>query len=191
MLVTFGELRATLAEALKKQFDFAELKKLQADGRMLDAYCDSHLEVLGEGSARKVYALSPDSVLKVAIHTDGLTQNKNEFEIAASGSPLVTKVLQHDPEFEWIVSERVKPAKDDGFETQFARRFGSPSYTLLKKMAYGHKLGKVSTEASKFARELQKLIRTHNLDPEDVIRGSSWGYTPDDRLIMLDYGLKS
>lgn len=67
------------------------------------------LDCLGEGSSRVVYALNNKCVIKIATSKAGLAQNRAEAKISnhPKAKARVARVLRADPNFDWIIAERV------------------------------------------------------------------------------------
>ena len=75
----------------------------------------SGLRLIGKGSSRNVYELNDSNVIKLAINSAGVDQNSVESTVAndTEVGPIISKVERHDPDFFWIVSEKVKPLSEN------------------------------------------------------------------------------
>jgi hypothetical protein len=120
--------RKRLFEAFQESFSFEELSKL-GDGISLGEdnsvlqfqYC---ARMLGKpdsmGSSRTVFTLSDNHILKLAYgkkYLAGIEQNEAEWNLFQDiDSPLLVKVLYHDRNFTYLVSESVLPAEPVDFE---------------------------------------------------------------------------
>ena len=120
--------RKRLLEAFQESFSFEELSKL-GDGISLGEdnsvlqfqYC---ARMLGKpdsmGSSRTVFTLSDNHILKLAYgkkYLAGIEQNEAEWNLFQDvDSPLLVKVLYHDRNFTYLVSESVLPAEPVDFE---------------------------------------------------------------------------
>jgi hypothetical protein len=85
------------------------------------AYCRKHLgEPDSMGSSRAVFTLSDNYVLKLAYgkkYLAGIEQNEAEYKLFQEiDSPLLVKILYHDRNFTYLVSESVLPAEPVDFE---------------------------------------------------------------------------
>jgi hypothetical protein len=80
------------------------------------AYAGKHLEFLGSGSSRHVFALNDEKVLKVASNENGIIQNNVEKYYCDSKWERLSKVFDHDDDFMWVVSEKTIPVDDGAFE---------------------------------------------------------------------------
>ena len=83
-------------------------------------YLDSEFEKLDSGSSRNVYFLNNRKVIKVIKPNNtepGIEQNKAEFDMnehfKTLGIDCFAKVYEHHPKFYWIISELVRPVKDN------------------------------------------------------------------------------
>ena len=117
-----------LFEAYQEQFSFEELSKI-GDGLLVGednsvpqmAYCRKHLgEPDSMGSSRAVFTLSDNYVLKLAYgkkYLAGIEQNEAEYKLYQDiDSPLLVRILYHDRNFTYLVSESVIPATYVDFE---------------------------------------------------------------------------
>ena len=80
-----------------------------------------------------VYTLSDNYVLKLAygdMYMAGIEQNRVECKIFENiNSPLLVKILYHDKNFTYLVSESVLPAKAEDFE----KMLGLPFYRTYRQ----------------------------------------------------------
>lgn len=109
--------------------DFTNPRYAQ-DKRLM--YARTHLKQLGRGGSRFVFLLSNRFVLKLASTSEfdyafGKSQNQNEVDVFTNPkvAPIITKVYQAGPKYNWIVSELVRPLKDkEEFESLAGVPFG-------------------------------------------------------------------
>jgi hypothetical protein len=113
----------------KSGFSFKEMDDLPTLKEKFD-YLESHLEFMGKGSSRVAFILTTKRVVKLAINMAGIEQNKAEFEAysKAGNKNAYAKVYQHDPKFNWIVSELVNPIRH---ENEFYKKYGFSPETIL------------------------------------------------------------
>jgi hypothetical protein len=93
-------------------FSFEELEKYVGNTQRAE-YLEKTLRLIDTGSSRMVFDLG-DSVLKLAMNDKGEVQNETEYKIFHSAPGQVKEVLAkvqepHDPDFIWIVMEKVAP----------------------------------------------------------------------------------
>ena len=92
-----------------------KLNSLPSLKKKLD-FVDSSLELIGIGTARKVYKFG-DKVLKIAKDKRGIAQNKEEVKVSKENNKLFTIVFDVDPKFLWIVAEKAKPCTEKEFRS--------------------------------------------------------------------------
>ena len=181
-----------------QRFDLNAFKQLKtANFKKLLQYADDSLQAIGEGSARKVYALSGQKVLKVATGVRGVGQNEAEVSVYTNPSTqsIVTKIYDYDPNYRWIISEIVRPFVDDETDEindmlgigissltfeEFANTAARGHINTLEKYGAGHQL--------ELAKAIYAIASENDLLPGDIAKGGSWGKSADGRLVLLDYG---
>ncbi len=173
-------------------------------------YARQHLLHLDQGSARNVFALDGDKVLKIAKNQEGIYQNKNEIDVfLASKSPVITTIYDYDKEhYKWIVAERLKMMTDE----EFLRLTGIPlrvfgiaidAYTAGDgaysiEQAIVHKdfpedylqqlqalLG--NKQALMFLEKVSKLVNMFELDTGDIVP-KHFGLSKTGQIKLYDYG---
>lgn len=92
---------------------FRDVREGDLDDLLPDLADEIGLPLLGYGSARMVFALSDDKVLKVALTRYGMQANRREL-FAATRLPqnLVAQVYEGDADGLWLVQERVQILDD-------------------------------------------------------------------------------
>lgn len=95
-------------EDIKKEFDPAAAAKLIACLR-------KGLSSIGIGSSRVVFEYDVSSVIKISINAAGVKQNQLEHTVSSDPivGPIIARVLNHDDDFQWIISEKVKPISSE------------------------------------------------------------------------------
>ena len=90
-------------------------------------YCHKYLgEPMSYGSARCVFQLDDNFILKLALGYEGFKQNDKEIEAYETvKSKLLTRIIYHDENSSFIVSEHVLPAEPEDFE----KILGLPYYS--------------------------------------------------------------
>jgi hypothetical protein len=97
---------------LKKElqsFSLSTLKQLSSSKEIRD-YLRNTLEMSGEpGQARIAYVVDENTILKVARSNNKRNQNEKEVKNSKClGEKYAVKVLDFNPEFDWILEERVR-----------------------------------------------------------------------------------
>lgn len=211
MKVSIGALRALINEKIRSQivrnlkFNMKEFEALTEDYYRRD-YCDDRLQVLGEGTTRKVYVLTSKTALKLATNRQGVGQNSAEAKMSQDPSiaSIVARVLRSADDYSWIVSELVKPVGDNTmqFHSRFDKEFGAPADAedpLLKQMLRSDEKdleqfyfrGPMPAKTREFMQAFQNVVQKYNVEFSDAVKASSWGRAPDGRLVLLDYGYNS
>lgn len=177
---------------------------------------ESYYEVVGSpGSSRTAYKLDDFHVIKIGIgvlasgdfgkfldnkfkdvFAIGKAQNKAEFaamEKKCTDRSLVAEVVDHAPDFKWIISERAKKITQVTFEMNTGIEW-SQFNTLL----WSCKDGKLTTDYLKrryvhiisnpwFIKVAKAISKCHWV-PADLIEIYQWGYIEGKGIVLLDYG---
>lgn len=176
-------------------------------------YCTQTLgKPLGSGSARTVFAIDENKVLKLAKNEKGIAQNSTESEWTHQSwfGDLVAKVYESDGDNnEWIIAERAKKISPSRFKTLTG--------VDLKKMdpyiqlSYAEWQGKRAIYTSmwagmltpeereylddnEFTQEVVRFMQENNMPAGDFGRMSSYGEVDRDgqaRVVLIDYGLST
>lgn len=206
MHVTVKQLRLLISEKIRsnqeQKFNIKEFESL-SDPQSRQEYCDDRLQVMGEGSTRKVYVLTSKTALKLALNRRGEGQNSAETKMSQDPevASIIAKVLRSAPDDSWIVSELVKPVGDVTlmFNKKFNAEFGAPADAndaLLKQMLLSDESdlekyffrGPIPEKTIQFMRAFQGIVNKYDVEFSDATKASSWGRAPDGRLVLLDYG---
>jgi len=95
------------------EFSFEKLLSLPSYAKRL-AYVDSHLQKIGSGSARTVYKVDDEKVLKVAKNKKGLAQNRVESDYSLQNYGAIARVFdtsEKDIFLEMEYAKRLKPTE--------------------------------------------------------------------------------
>lgn len=211
-MADFELLRETVKAILSEGFD---IRKLESIGDLAEIYYYMHelrASLLGEGSARFVYKISPRFVLKVAnFNSPGKGPAQNRAEVDAFTNPetrrFLNRIYKFDDDYDWILAELVKPIKTFSefekimgidFETFRSVLYGIRNYhksfgirdendrdyvvSNLIKKYYKHGL------EPDFVEEMIKLIGKMGIMTGDIAKLEHWGKTTDGRGVLYDYG---
>lgn len=205
-----------LERILSKTFNFNTFKELDKNRKgSAYKYARTNLKLVGYGSSRDAYLLTPKSVLKIATGDGGSAQNYSELRAYTNpqidGDLLFAKILDYDTEHgsndvHWLVSELVRPIKNY-FDFRAVARFDfdfvmqmtsdvSPEqyfearFKELKEPWCDYTLSDLKkVKSSPFFNELLKAVDLEVLTSGDLKRYDQWGKTADGRIVVLDYGL--
>ena len=204
--------REVLQELLRG-FNLNHFKKLPTNLAKMN-YAKSILPHMGSGSARTVYAVSGDKVLKIAMNQKGIAQNKAEVDVflemdRAGFGAAVAKTIDYDPKYHWILSEAVQPLsrgstgvfeKATGIPFSFfgfvMRNLRTTSLKDIESIAKNYSLSweeRIALEdlAKKppiLMRGLEYAMNHLNLLIDDLTFLTHYGKTADGRIVLLDYG---
>ena len=162
------------------------------------------LRFLGQGSSREVFALDAKRALKMARNEKGIAQNQAELSIATDAEGgLVAKIFQYDPEYKWLVSELVRPiTSGEEFKHLTGISWGVFVHLIYHSYDWEHVLLTIDPwrlepgETPEKIRKSPFLVKAmaglssiqETLLEGDLVRLDHWGKTPDQRVVLLDYG---
>lgn len=129
-----------------------------------------HLEVLGEGSSRVVFALNESNVLKVAYNDEGIAQNFIDQKVESSGIQSVPHLIYFNKNGKFLICERAYPINWE--YTSFIDRIidlvntsEGENYKVNSIKSYLNKIQKKSTydqkEINFLSKELESLPTTN------------------------------
>lgn len=97
-------------------------------------YIAQHLEKIGAGSARVVYKIDDNHVLKLAKNDKGLAQNsvEGDFSMHQWYSDFVPELIDKDEDDLWIIKERITKITRKEFERLSGYKFDEFSLMLRK-----------------------------------------------------------
>lgn len=187
-----------VVQEFKDGFDLDTFLKMKSF-RQQALYANNNLKRLTSGSGRIVYEIDTYKVLKLAKNTKGVEQNKAEadFYVQENWGDIIAKVLEHDDEYRWVVSERASKIS----LSQFKRYVGVSPDEFYKYLCTetGTVYGAVSTPSEEtvailsedpdnFANRVIDLVTEYDMMPGDFRRLSSYGIV-NDKVVIVDYGL--
>lgn len=198
------------------KFNWNEFKKLKSEHLR---YARKTLKLLGEGSSRRTYLFSSHKVLKIAKNDAGRAQNKTEVEVFTNPQvkDITTKIFEYDDNYQWILSELVKPVGEYGlsewlgftslptsdllyiilpYKYDYPKNTQVTGVDLINKLIkdkHGEKSdvfkSQIYHKLVKFIRQLSKFVEATNMHYADLYVDDHYGFAPDGRLVVLDYGL--
>lgn len=139
-----------------------------------------------QGTARKIYPLEDNKVLKMAKNPKGIQQNLTEIHIGTDKefSDVVSNVSKYDEKGKWLIAEKAKPMTEYKFEELL--RYQADGFFFWLRFD-NEELGKYYNKQP-FSLKIKKLIEKYDLDRFDVAQMSSWGHIGN-RVVLIDYGL--
>lgn len=182
-------------------FDVHVFKSLPSFRARLQ-YVKARLPKVAQGSARAVFLIDDNTVLKVAMNSKGLAQNGVEADIGRfSENYPVAKVFDTGDNDAWIEMERAVKAKPSDLKKLVGISFDLLNQILFywkednegraKRKGLEKPPGYDEYMENEFIIDLLDLIGNYGLAPGDLTRPSSWGIVNrgKPKPVLIDYGL--
>lgn len=192
-----------LSEEYPTNFSFEEFDNIKSYNGKLK-YANERLEKLGSGSARVVYKVDNEKVLKIAKNKKGIAQNSVEAEGYLQNYDIVARVFDTDKDDFWVEMEWAKKLSPKRFEQLTGLKIESVTNYLTYKKKYQNYNNKPApeikdflqkSEENEFIQNLWELIEEYNMIyPGDFTRISSYGEVTRDgkqKVVLVDFGLTS
>jgi len=201
-------LRESLDEAMMVDedyplsFNMEEFKSLTKYTQRV-RYCDEHLKKISSGSARVVYLIDNEKVLKLAKNNKGLAQCGTEIEWGGDSyyEDILANTIDSHPDNLWVEMELAKKVKKSDFKRIEGINFDSFGM-YLKNFESVNKGGRnvyvISPEEDDFLanNDFTEKICSFMLDsdspPGDLSRANSFGIVKRDGkdiIVIIDFGL--
>lgn len=188
-------------------FNFVEFNEQESYDDKI-AYAKNHLEFIGSGSSRHVFALDDERVIKIASNENGIIQNNVEKFYSDSNWERLSKNLEYDDDFMWLISERAVPMSREGFEELFKisiddlylhlyhRRFDIFIDEIDEKAPIADYMmgiieSKKKTTDNPLVKEIIQMSDKLGFNTSDLARIENWGIREKDGNpfpIITDYG---
>lgn len=179
-----------------QRFDLHHMKTLKLSDLL--NYADANLTLLGQGSTRNVYALNR-RVLKIARSSAGRRQNRIEAK-KANCKGLKTQVFEVAPNYDWIITEKVKPLSGSKLVQRLKEEVGLSLTQLIKVVSFSI-MARQQPNLQYPQRKFHQALYGHNswytALVETVVNcdidiyelhDQNWGLTDDNKLVLLDLG---
>ena len=196
-------------------FNMEEFKSLTSFKSRIRYCLDKLGNPLGTGSARKVFPIDNEKVLKLAINQKGLAQNEAEDDWFLQNIGIAAKVYDVDENYRWIEMQRARKAKlndfkrfSGGYDFDFIRAYIEYVYSLYgrqgrwgwgfsyldddKKRTIEEIMDSDFYSDSLFYRIYEYMANYTLQNYGDLMRLSSWGVVSEDGqedLVLVDFGL--
>lgn len=138
------------------------------------------LNNIGEGTARTVYSINENLVLKIAKNNTGVLQNATEFEISKELEEGIAKTLYSETNFKWILQDKAEKITHEKFK-EFVEDEPSVFLNCLRHR-YGHK--------SMYYSLFDNIISKYNLHRYEICSSIFFFGVIDNKLVLIDYGQK-
>lgn len=194
--VVSGPMRSAAINALRSNHTASQIEA---------AFRHLGLKKLGSGNARDVYDLGDGTVIKAAVGTEGLIQNRAERESMSSScsepeAPVV-RAIDCDPQDVWVIAPKVEPVTGSRLDKAIKDLVGLPdweelSYVLdaglgsfpddedLQTLVPKHER---LYERSDWYRRLFDFVKACGFDPAEL-HGGNWGFDANGQLVVIDLG---
>jgi hypothetical protein len=194
--------RSLIQDEYPANWNVEEFKALPSFKKRV-TYAKEKLGKLGTGSARVVFEIDEDKVLKLARNKKGLAQNDLESDIAATGwYDFVAQVYDADPDNLWIESEKAVPMKKSDFKNITGFDFEDWGNVLLERYRELQR----SRGGTHFVvpdnydeiledelfNDIMSFIMDYDIAPGDFARITSWGIVNREGHevpVLIDYGV--
>ena len=168
------------------KFDLKKFKSLPSSEVMIQ-YAKTFLDTLGQGSSRRAFLLSGKYALKIALNAKGISQNQAELDVFTNpkSKAIVAKVYDADDEFNWVISDLVRPLKTP---EEFEQLTKIPWEKFTKTLVVIVKHHVEVRNLPPFLDAVAATAQQNNLLVGDLKEIDHWGKTHDGRCVLLDYG---
>ena len=153
-------------------------------------------EPIGSGGFRNVYDLG-DFVLKIANNGNSwdlakkVNRDESNFKMQAEFPNVTVKTYKYDPDFAWIIQDKVKDLDDIEYvEDYFFPNHHPFKEHLVKLLSYLDQ-ARASEEIQQYtpqAIELGNLVKKYNIDIKDL-KPQNFGETANGRIVLIDIGV--
>lgn len=197
-----------LYEAWLDEADYPEGFSLETFKSLLSfkkraAYVRKHLGRLGGGSARIVFAVDPNTVVKIANNKKGQAQNEIEADVSRFGYENIAEVKDYDSDdYLYIEAERARKMTESDWKRLTGWNFEDWANTLhnfMTKIRGGTERMKrpvppdfKEIEESELFNNIVTMLADFDMPTGDVGKISSWGIVNRDGKevpVLVDYGL--
>lgn len=189
-----------LSEDYPSSFNFYEFNSIKSYNGKLK-YANERLEKLGSGSARVVYKVDDEKVLKIAKNKKGIAQNSVEAEGWLQNYGIVAKIFDSDTDDFWIEMEWAKKISPKRFKEITGVDIKKLwDYLFYDKSNYRQKMGLTQEEIdymneNEFVVDLMSFIHDRDMVyPGDFGRISTYGEVMREgspTIVLIDFGLSS
>lgn len=192
-------------EDYPSSFNIEHFKTLKSFNQRVK-YCEEQLKRISSGSARIVYIIDDEKVLKLAKNAKGLAQNAVEIEYGQYHdiSSVVAKIFNFSNDDLWVEMELARKVTVSDFKKIIGYSFSDyqkaiHNYGIDSGNGRGQKysIDKELVEGmweNEFVYEMFSFIGNYGLPTGDLQRLNSYGIVKrnnQDTIVMIDYGLNT
>jgi hypothetical protein len=189
-------------EDYPSSFDMEHFKSLRKYAERV-RYCDEHLKKISSGSARIVYMIDNEKVLKLAKNEKGVAQCEVEIQWGNDYyfGGILAKTLDSHPDGLWVEMELARKVKKNDFKTLADFNFDDLDTYLRnteqemkgKKPIFGIDQNvKEVMQENEFVIQLVDLMNAMGAPAGDMTRLNSYGIVKrdgHDTIVLIDFGL--
>lgn len=168
-------------------------------------YAEQHLKRISSGSARIVYIIDDNTVLKMAKNEKGIAQNEAEISARNLYDHITANIYEYDDDYMWLEMERAKKVK----EKDFVRLIGFEFEDIAKAIVYRGRKAKgqdpkkynlsLPSNYSEIAEtdwysSLESFMVNFKLEGTDLAVLSAYGVVNrkgKEQIVVVDYGTNS
>ena len=205
-LTEFFNETLNIEEDYPTSFDIDYFKTLQSFNKRA-LYCEQHLQRISSGSARIVYKIDNEKVLKLAKNKKGLAQNEVEIEYGGDYylQDVLAKVIDHNENNLWVEMELARKLTKPLFKSIVGVDFDTfadfiRSYYYETNPSKGrHMRSQDFDEETKeymweneFTSGILDFIGSYGVPVNDLARMNSYGVVKrdgQDTVVVIDFGL--
>jgi hypothetical protein len=195
-------LETLMVEDYPNSFDMEYFKTLVKFTERVK-YCEENLKRISSGSARIVYMIDNEKVLKLAKNKKGLAQNETEIQWGNDGyfGSILAKTFNYDDNNLWVEMELAKKVNKNVFLTLAECKIDD-MYNYLDNFYNvangGRKLHSQSPEIiemlneNHFVYSIREFMMNIDVRPGDFGRLNSYGLVQrngQDDIVLIDFGL--
>lgn len=211
--VVISESQKSLIESLNEaawpDFNPHEIEKIPNFAQRV-RWCNKNLgPCFGSGSARMIFEIDDDRVLKLAKNQKGIAQNEAEVDTSRF-SDCVVKCFEWADDYSWVIEENCIPARKSDFKRLLSVDFDTfcdlliYQHSMYSNRRFWYSKLKNDDEAQELANRLydedeygfvlqvMELMANYSLPFGDLTRISSYGLVKRDgtpELVVIDSGL--
>jgi hypothetical protein len=184
--------------AYPNDFDIEEFKTISSFAKRIK-YCQERLQRVASGTARIVYKVDNEKVLKLAKNQKGIAQNEveisqgNDYYLRQLG--IVAEVFEDHPESHWLEMElctRVTPKKFERIVGISFDEFDDAIREFNDYLDSGHRISPRSSnliDSNDFLNNIVDYIGNYRIPVGDLTRLSTYGVTAKNQIVIVDFGL--
>ena len=182
-------------------FSIEEFKALPSFRKRV-AYARERLGRIGGGSARVVFGVDPNTVVKIATNKKGQAQNEIEVDVHNIGYDIIAEVRDFDSDdYLYIEMERAKKMKKSDWKRLTGHKFEDwmatlHNYMIRRRGDRGWRMpvpdNYEDIEESELFNDVVVMMADFGMPAGDIMRASSWGIVNrngKDTPVLVDYGL--